>query len=289
MSAFYSALRTLVIFIFGAALALLVGAGVANADPTEPPPAKPLDQIFIDATAKINEQVTAALQSPDPLGELAGVANGLPAMVIPQSVAPDPNACNGSTNIHDNVACGGANVEEFYSEIGAVQAPPVAAIVPELGFGVWIDPATGFVCGYMPNMSAHHCDGTSYYGAESLDRVATTEDDRVTTAIHESVHRLQEAQSLNVVGATFEGDAVFPYEQQADCGVGMFYANGERDGTKTPAQVARARDRMDYLGVEDETSHGDGHQRVAAFDTGYYGGAAACNAFTPGRIVFPAP
>lgn len=285
MSAICRALRNLVIIILSA-FALLVGAGIANADPTEQP-VKPLDQIFIDTTAKINEQVTAALQSPDPLGGLAGVANGLPAVVIPQPVAPDPNACNGSTNIHDNVACGGANVEEFYDEIGAVQAPPLAAIVPELGFGVWIDPSTGFVCGYMPNMAAHHCDGTSYYGAHSFSQVATTEDDRITIAIHESVHRLQEAQSLNVVGATFEGSAVYPYEQQADCGVGAFYANGERNNTKTSAQVAQARNTIGNLGVEGETSHGDRHQRIAAFNIGYYGGAVACNAFTPGKIVFP--
>ena len=40
MSALYSALRKFVIL---SAFALLTGAGIASADPTEPPPAKPLD------------------------------------------------------------------------------------------------------------------------------------------------------------------------------------------------------------------------------------------------------
>ena len=43
MSALYSALRKFVIVTILSAFALLTGAGIASADPTEPPPAKPLD------------------------------------------------------------------------------------------------------------------------------------------------------------------------------------------------------------------------------------------------------
>ena len=190
--------------------------------------------------------------------------------------------------MHDNVACGGANVDQFYNEIGVAQAPPASAIVPELGFGVWINPATGFICGYIPNMGTHHCDGTSYYD-ETLTLIAPTEEARVAVSIHESVHGLQEEQSLGIANATVAGNdaAVFPLEQQADCGTGLFYAIGERNGSKTVAQVAEARALFYSVGVEGEHSHGSGSERVAAFDNGYHGGPAACNAYTPGVTVFP--
>ena len=209
---------------------------------------------------------------------------------VPQYIAPDHSSCTESGELVLQAECSSAHVNDWYADNGYGDAPQ-AVIVPEYGAGIWVNPQTGLMCGYISGLGAHNCDNMTFYdkvlGPMENDNVA------VAVGIHEAGHDLQEGTgSLDPVGATLPAmvginpAAVFPMEQSSDCHSGAYYHQAIIDGTATEAEAHEAHEFFRSIGHEGELSHGSPDQRGDAWTVGYEQGISACNGFTPGVTVY---
>ncbi len=249
----------------------------------------PIDAVFHGA----HEEEGSTPPVREPLSNVASLSqqwDQATGYFVPEYIAPDATSCTESGVLDDQIACASSNVNDFYASNGYGEGPQ-AVLVPEFGAGFWFNPDTQMFCGYVSGMGTHQCDGRTYY-----DRVAgplASDNQQTAVAIHESGHDRQETSgSLDPVGVSLPAmvginpSAVFPLEQGSDCFAGAYYNQGLANGTVTTDQANEAHDTFGDIGVEGEKSHGGPQERRDAFANGLYGGASACNAFTPGVIVY---
>lgn len=201
----------------------------------------------------------------------------------PEVIQPDESQCVDGA-VKQQVACATARTNNWYEDQG-IDQESTTILLPKYALGVWpfINNGQVSVCGMMPGMGPHHCDGLTMFEENDIHELLTSDNATTSVAIHESAHGLQEAAGLNPAIATLVGPAetIYSYEQGGDCLSGAYSAS------LSPEEGIAAYQRVYGIGIEGEKSHGSPSERGDAFLNGYYGGTGACNMYTPDHTVFP--
>ncbi len=231
---------------------------------------------------------------------LAASATALaaPAGAVPQPgttvVAPSLAACQtpGETP-RANVACAAALTNVFLRAQSKAAAVRQTVIVAPPAAGVSYNPGNGDLCAYAEigrlSLGMHHCNGVTYVSpsASGDAGIIARRSSAIAALLHESSHGVQELAGLRPVSTTLFGTSaqIKRLELSSDCwaGVGVLWLT--KHGYITKAVLAQARTFM--AGLSDSHGHGDGLERVGAFDRGNRGGPGACNAIIGVRGVYP--
>lgn len=211
--------------------------------------------------------------------QFAAPASASPPGTTP--IQPSMAACGGNSVVA-RVRCAAGFTQAWLTHRGRPGLVAATVLQATTTVGAWHSSTTGGICGYSTvapvRFGMHHCDRTTFV-VPSLDgKILASDDTAIVALAHESGHAVQERAGFDPVAVTLANDAagMLPLEQSADCWAGMALRWYIDRGMRSPAALTHGRALMVLIGSRD-TGHGTSAQRVAAFDAGYFSGAASCD------------